>query len=257
MLSTRSRRVYGGGVFYWRRHTDGVTFAVTDRDGGVSTGPYAGLNLGGRVGDDAGAVADNRSRLGAELGLGPDHVVFMDQCHGVDVAVVQRRPAVPPSVDALVTTAPGLALATLVADCTPVLLADPQAGVVAAVHAGRLGMVSGIVSHTLAAMRDVGARTVTAVVGPSVCARCYEVPLDMREAAAAMAPESRAVSWSGTPALDVAAGVVAQLAAAGAEVEWVPGCAREDPRLYSHRRDGRTGRYAGVIVRDAGAGDDR
>ena len=257
MVSTRPRRVYGGGVFYWRRHTQGVTVAISDRDGGASAGAYAGLNLGGHVGDDPAAVMTNRTRLGAGLGLDPQRLVFMDQCHGGDVAVVEERPEVPPSVDALVTTTPGLALAALVADCTPVLLADPQAGVVAAVHAGRPGMVAGVVPHAIAAMRDLGARSVTAVVGPSVCPRCYEVPLDLREAAAAVVPESRAVSWTGTPALDVAAGVVAQLVAGGVSVEWVPGCAREDSRLFSYRRDGRTGRYAGVVFRDPRPGERR
>ncbi len=248
-MSPRPRRVYGGHVFFWRRHSEGVTTVVTDRAGGASTDGYAGLNLGGHVGDDPARVEENRRRLAAELGLARDRLVFMDQCHGSDVAVVEDRPAVPPRVDALVTTVPDLALAALVADCTPVLLADPQAGVVGAVHAGRPGLVAGVVPRAVAAMRDLGARSLSAVVGPSICARCYEVPLAMREDVAAVVPESRAVSWTGTPALDVAAGVVAQLAAAGVAVEWIGGCPREDEALYSHRRDGTTGRYAGVIVR--------
>ena len=249
-MSARPRRVYGGGVFYWRRHTDGVGVAVTDRSGGVSVGPYAGLNLGGHVGDDPASVGENRARLAGELGLAADRLVFMDQCHGAEVAVVEARPEVPPAVDALVTTTPGLALAALVADCTPVLLADADAGVVAAVHAGRPGMVKGVVPRAVEAMRDLGARNISAVVGPSVCPRCYEVPSSMRDEAAAVAPVSRAISWVGTPAVDVAAGVVAQLVEEGLSVEWVPGCAREDVRLYSYRRDGTTGRFAGVVVRE-------
>jgi len=97
-------------------------------------------------------------------------------------------------------------------------------------------------------MREAGAHAITAVVGPSVCARCYEVPAEMRDAAAAVAPESAAVSWTGTPAIDVAAGVVAQLRANDVAVHWVPGCAREDERLFSYRRDGTTGRFAGVVA---------
>ena len=101
-------------------------------------------------------------------------------------------------------------------------------------------------------MQDLGAMRISAVVGPSVCGRCYEVPFAMREEAAAVSPESRAVSWTGTPSIDVAAGVVAQLRAAGVhDVTWVKGCAREEPSLYSYRRDGTTGRFAGVIVRSA------
>lgn len=238
-------------MFYWHRRSDGVTVAVTDRSGGVSVGPYAGLNLGSHVGDDPAAVGENRTRLADGLGLtDPARLVFMDQCHGADVAVVDAPPEAPPAVDALVTTVPGLALAALVADCTPILLADTGAGVVGAVHAGRPGMVAGVVGHAVQAMRDLGARTITATVGPSVCSRCYEVPEPMRAAAAAVAPESRAVSWTGTPAIDVAAGVVAQLVAAGVTVHWVAGCARENEHLYSYRRDGTTGRYAGVIMRE-------
>lgn len=236
-------------MFFWRDDKDGVRRAFTDRTGGVSEAPYAGLNLGGHVGDSSEAVRENRIRLADELGVGPDRLVFMDQCHGADVAVVTEKPEGPLVVDGIVTAESGLALAVLVADCTPVLLSDAAGGVIGAVHAGRPGMTKGVVSQAISAMRDLGAREISAAVGPSVCGRCYEVPLAMREEAAGSAPESRTVSWTGTPAIDVAAGVVAQLRAEGIEdVTWVPGCAREDERLYSYRRDGVTGRFAGVIV---------
>jgi len=249
-MPSRPRRVYGGAVFFWRRSGDGILTAVTDRAGGVSDGAYAGLNLAAHVGDDPEAVATNRALLSAELGIAPERLVLMDQCHGADVAVVEGRPDVAPAVDALVTATPGLALVALVADCTPILLADPGAGVVAAVHAGRPGLVAGVVPRAVSAMRDLGATTVTAVVGPSICPRCYEVPAALRDEVAAVSPESRAVSWTGTPALDVAAGVVAQLVGAGVAVEWLPGCARQDARLFSYRRDGATGRYAGLVLRE-------
>ena len=238
-------------MFYWRDSSGGVTVAVTDREGGGSTGPYAGLNLAAHVGDDPEAVRRNRDLLVGALGDGCAGLVLMDQCHGAGVAVVESVPPSPPAVDALVSTTPGLALVALVADCTPVLLADPDAGVVAAVHAGRPGLIAGVVPAAVAAMRDLGATEISAVVGPSVCPRCYEVPAELRELAAAVAPESRSVSWTGTPAIDVAAGVVAQLVADDVRVRWVPGCAREDERLYSYRRDGRTGRYAGLVMRQA------
>jgi YfiH family protein len=229
--------------------TDGrVTRAVTDRSGGVSSGRYAGLNLGAHVGDDPGAVTENRARLAVALGVPADALVVMEQVHGAEVAVVDAVPAAPPRADAVLTRTPGLALLALVADCTPVLLADPEAGVVGAVHAGRPGLAAGVVPAAVRAMRDLGAGQVDAVVGPSVCGRCYEVPEDLREEVAAGAPESRAVSWSGTPALDVAAGVVAQLAGLGVAVRWLPGCSRERLDLFSFRRDGTTGRCAGVVV---------
>ena len=145
-----------------------------------------------------------------------------------------------------------LALAVLVADCVPVLLHDVRAGVVGAVHAGRPGMVAGIVGRAVTAMRDLGATSVSATVGPSVCGRCYEVPADMATRPRRRSPASAARSWTGTPAIDVAAGVVEQLAAADVAVQWVPGCTRESGDLYSYRRDGVTGRFAGVVVRPGG-----
>lgn len=244
-----SASVYGGGVFFWSRDDAGVKRAFTSREGGVSAGPYTSLNLGLHVGDDPVAVQRNRDLLAGDMGLAPDRLVFMDQCHGAEVCVVDGPTTVPPSVDALVTAQPDLALVAMVADCVPVLLSDPVSGVLAAVHAGRPGLLAGVVPAALEAMRELGASQISAVVGPSVCGRCYEVPVAMRDDAARVRPESVAVTWTGTPAIDVGSGVVAQLAAEGVRLEWVAGCAREDERLFSHRRDGVTGRFAGVIVR--------
>jgi YfiH family protein len=237
-------------VFSWRAQTGPVTWGFTNRDGGQSQPPFASLNLGGHVGDAPDAVEANRTTLASSLGVQRDRLLFLQQCHGNDVVVADGPwgPTGAPAADGVVTTTPGLALAALVADCTPVLLADPEAGVVGAVHAGRPGMVARIVDVAVEAMRDLGARNLQAVVGPSVCGRCYEVPADMRAVAAAVAPETYTVSWSGTPAIDVAAGVVAQLTATDVAVQWIPGCAREDEQYFSHRRDGLTGRFAGVVV---------
>jgi YfiH family protein len=237
-------------VFYWRAQTGPVSWGFTDRQGGVSAGEFESLNLGGQVGDDAGAVEENRGRVARSIGVQRDRLLFMQQCHGSDVVVVDGPwgASGPPPADGVVTATPGLALAVLVADCTPVLLADPAAGVVGAVHAGRPGMMTRIVDAAVARMRDLGARNIAAVVGPSVCARCYEVPEELRAAAADVVPESSSRSWTGTPAIDVALGVVTQLVANNVAVQWVPGCAREDKALFSYRRDGRTGRFAGVVA---------
>jgi len=242
-------------VYYWRERragkgTDalGVEWGFTARAPGGSTGEFAALNLGGHVGDRASAVAQNRSLVAASFGLPTERLVFPAQCHGDEVAVVDGPWGEHvPAADALVTRHTDLALAVLVADCTPVLLADAGTGVAAAVHAGRPGMVAGIVGRALDAMADLGARTVSAVVGPSVCGRCYEVPSAMRDEAASVTPVSATVSWTGTAAIDVAAGVVDQLRARAVAVRWVPGCTRESADLYSYRRDGRTGRFAGVV----------
>ena len=224
-------------------------FTRADAPEGVSTGDFARFNLGGHVGDDPAAVETNRRGLAEALGIPRGRLLFMAQCHGADVAVATGPwEGDPPAVDAVVTDRPGLALAVLVADCTPILLADPQAGVIGAVHAGRPGLAAGVVDAAVQAARDLGARALQACVGPSVCGRCYEVPEELRAEVAALHPRSSTVSWTGTPALDVAAGAVARLHALDVPLTWVPGCTREDPRFFSYRRASRTGRCAGVVV---------
>jgi hypothetical protein len=172
----------------------------------------------------------------------------MSQCHGSDIALVDGPwQGEPPAVDGIVTTSKDVALAVLVADCTPVLLVDRVVGVAAAVHAGRPGMMQGIVGRAVDAMTDLGARSISAVVGPSVCGRCYEVPEQLRAQAAKVSPVAASVSWQGTPAIDVAAGVVDQLQARSVAVKWIWGCSRESEELFSYRRQHRTGRFAGVV----------
>lgn len=215
----------------------------------MSTGGFAGLNLGDRVGDDAAAVAENRARLAARLGVEPDHLLFSRQVHGTGVVVANgpwRGGA--PEADAIVTGTPGLALGVLVADCVPVLLHAPEEGVVGVAHAGRRGMVEGVVEAVVHAMRDLGATTLLATVGPSVCGRCYEVPPAMRDEVSATRPVTSSVTWHGTPSLDVAAGVLEQLAPHCWDLEQVHGCTVERDDLYSFRRSGTTGRFAGVVV---------
>jgi YfiH family protein len=144
-------------------------------------------------------------------------------------------------------------LCVLVADCVPVLLADAEAGVVAAVHAGREGVRQGVVPAALAAMRDLGARpgTTTALLGPAVCGADYEVPAAMQAEVAEVAPAAAVRTRRGTPGLDLRAGLDALLRAAGvAQVVHDPRCTVEDRRLFSHRRDGVTGRQAGVVWLD-------
>jgi YfiH family protein len=240
-------------VFHWREQVPAiggraVDWGFTSASGGTSVGAFAGLNLGGHVGDVPDAVESNRRLVSAAFEVERDHLLFMSQCHGCDIAVVDGPwEGQPPEVDALVTTSTDLALAVLVADCTPVLLVDQVAGVAAAVHAGRPGMLSGIVGRAVDAMTDLGARSIRATVGPSVCGRCYEVPEAMRAQAAKVSPVAAAISWQGTAAIDVAAGVVDQLRSRSVAVRWVRGCTRESEQLFSYRRQPRTGRFAGVI----------
>jgi YfiH family protein len=175
----------------------------------------------------------------------------LDQVHGDVVHVVDSAPhstTEVPRADALVTTQRGVGLMVRVADCVPVLLADPAAGVVGAAHAGRLGVALDVVSHAVGRMQALGAEQVRAWIGPHVCGRCYEVPESMRSEVAAVVPATMSETSWGTPALDLGAGVAAQLAAAGVPVVSVGGCTREDERFHSYRRDGRNaGRFAGLV----------
>ena len=237
-------------MFWWRERREVgdwfVDLAFTDVAGGVSTGGWSSLNLAGHVGDDADAVATNRARVADALELPASALNFMAQVHGADVAVLPCDPA--PSADAQIGADFGQALVVLVADCTPVLLYATDRPLVAAVHAGRPGMVAGVVPNTVQKMRSLGAADLRAVVGPAVCGRCYEVPDEMRSVAAQQFPASHAVSWSGTAAIDVAGGVVSQLHDLGVPLDWVPGCTREEQNLFSHRRDHGAGRFAGVVA---------
>lgn len=231
----------------------GARFAFTGRAGGASQPPFHDLNLARHVGDEPAAVEKNRGLLAEEIGLPSDRVVYMNQVHGADVAFVDGPWAdadAPPSVDAMVTSQRGLALAVLVADCVPILLADPRAGVIGVAHAGRPGMAAGVVPAVVAAMREAGADDIAAQIGPAVCGGCYEVPADMRADVAAVVPESWATTRAGMPALDVPAGVQAQLRAAGVRSQpsgWAAPCTIEDPAFFSYRRERTTGRFAGLV----------
>ncbi|NJE68150.1 peptidoglycan editing factor PgeF [Brevibacterium sp. LS14] len=224
--------------------------AFTDRHGGYSSGDFSSFNLARHVGDDEELVAANRSALAQVLGLSAERLSFVSQVHGTAVHHVTDTADVRAGAeaDAQVSALAGVGLVIMVADCTPILLADTEAGVIGAVHAGRPGMAAGIVPETLAAMRDLGAREIHAVIGPSVCPRCYEVPASLRDEVAAVEPVAASVSVSGTPALDVAGAVAEQLRREGAVIDhFSRTCSRESEDLYSYRRSRRTGRFAGVV----------
>lgn len=234
----------------------GAHFAFTDRWGGVSAAPYESLNLGGAVGDDPGAVRNNRRHAAAALGLEAESVVWMRQVHGREVAVVDGPfGADPPPLDGVVTTRRGLALAVLTADCTPVLLADPVAGVVGAAHAGRPGLMAGVVPALVSVMAGLGAEAARLVAhtGPSVCGRCYEVPKELRDEVASAVPDAYATTSWGTPAVDMAAGVRAQLAQFGVTtLDQSDVCTRESADYFSYRRSKSTGRLGSYVWLAAG-----
>ena len=224
---------------------------TTTRAGGVSAPPYDSFNLGDHVGDDPAAVAANRARLAAAIGLADDHVVWMNQVHGVHVEVVDGPRSQPvDATDALVTVTAGLALAVITADCVPVLLADARAGVIGAAHAGRVGAADGVVLRTVEAMLAAGAHApdISVLLGPAVSGPNYEVPEEMAADVEARLPGSRTTTRNGTPALDLRAGIVRQLVAAGITgIDIDPRCTVEDTALFSHRRDAPTGRMASLV----------
>ena len=224
---------------------------TTTRAGGASAPPFDTFNLGDHVGDDPGAVAANRKRLGTAIGLGGDGVVWMNQVHGDRVVVVDAAVgSAVDNTDALVTTAPRLALAVVTADCVPVLMGDARAGVVAGVHAGRVGAQKGVVARAVEAMLDLGAKVedISVLLGPAVSGRNYEVPAAMAAEVESDLPGSRTTTSRGTPGLDLRAGIARQLTDLGiSAIEVDPRCTVEDKMLFSHRRDNPTGRLASLV----------
>jgi YfiH family protein len=224
---------------------------TTTRAGGVSKPPFDTFNLGDHVGDEPEAVAANRKRLAAAVGLDDDRLIWMSQVHGDRIERIDAPRDTPVAdTDGLVTTTPRLALAVVTADCVPVLMADARAGVVAAVHAGRVGAQHGVVVRALEAMQDAGAHIddVSVLLGPAVSGANYEVPEEMAAEVDAALPGSRTVSAKGTPALDLRAGIAGQLSSLGVKaIDVDPRCTVADPRLFSHRRDAPTGRLASLI----------
>lgn len=237
-------------MFWWKQqvHT-GVWAAFTDSSAG---------NLGLHVGDDAAAVLRRRGLLEDALPVPAGSLRFMNQVHSAEAAVVAADgPAssqLAVTADALVSPDGGAPLAVMVADCLPVVLVGtlPGGGAATAVaHAGRRGLLDGVLANAVAGLRDAGAAGLQAWIGPSICGACYEVPEDMQADATARIPELASRTAWGTPALDLAAGAAAELAGLGVEAHRVPGCTREESRLYSYRRDHSTGRFAGLVWKDA------
>jgi hypothetical protein len=242
-----------------------VRALFTDRSGGRSAGEYAANNLASHVGDDPDVVRTNRRRA-AEL-VGARRLVVLQAIRGGPIGTVTAASSQADDAEAgteagstevdgvegLVCADPGVALAVLVADCVPVLLADEHAGVVAVAHSGRRGTAVDITGQAVVAMQGAGARPerLRAWVGPAICGRCYEVGEQVQREVALRYPVAATRTPHGTAALDLPSVVLEQLAAAGVRhVEHDDRCTAEDPTLYSYRRDGRTGRQAGIVVWD-------
>ncbi|VDS05575.1 Laccase domain protein YfiH [Devosia equisanguinis] len=230
------------------------------RDGGVSLGDFAGNNMSTAVGDDAKAVAANRAGALAALGFAPDVLCLLRQVHSARVETI-TGPIAPGTIeaDAMVTDRPGLVLGILTADCTPILLADAEAGVVGAAHAGWRGAVDGIAAATVKAMVALGAEPsrITAAIGPTITQPNYEVGEQFRADVLALHPDADryfVTPPGGKPHFDLPGLVEEQLRAAGiATVERVGGCTYGQPeRYFSHRfathRGTGTGRQIALVA---------
>ncbi|WP_457966741.1 polyphenol oxidase family protein [Arthrobacter sp. D1-29] len=225
-------------MFHWRAEVlPGVSVAFTDTHAG---------NLALHVGDKPSQVLLRREALERAAGITPGSLRFMDQVHGTAVTVMEPGSPAPQS-DAMVST--GLPLAVMVADCVPAMLVGEAAGgpVLAAVHAGRPGIAAGIIPAAVDRMRSLGASGIRAWLGPSICGACYEVPASLRAEVAADVPATWATTSWGTPALDLPAGARSQLEAAGVGVDYAGPCTLENAALFSHRRNNRSGRFAGLV----------
>ncbi|GAA0438638.1 MULTISPECIES: peptidoglycan editing factor PgeF [Sphingomonas] len=222
----------------------GVPHGFLGRRGGVSSGIHAGLNVGLGSEDATEVVAENRRRA-TEAVLPGAQLVTLFQVHSADAVVVTQsfEQALRPHADALVTDRPGLALGILTADCAPVLLADREAGVVGAAHAGWKGAIGGVTDSTLAAMEQLGARRerIAAAVGPCIARVSYEVDADFVRRFAEADPENERFftdTREGHAQFDLEAYVVHRLASAGVRrIEALGLDTYADPeRFFSYRR---------------------
>ena len=210
----------------------------TDRRGGASLGVYESLNLAFHVGDDPQTVASNRSLIGPAQ--------FMNQVHGDEIVIVESITDQTPTCDGLITTKSNIALAVMVADCIPLLLISKEA--VGAIHVGRAGLVNQIALKAIATMRSLGAIDIHAILGPSICGACYEVPFEMQQDVVEQHPRAFATTRKGTPGLDLPKALIADLLSAGVSYEASTICTMENELYFSHRRQNPTGRFAGVVT---------
>ena len=222
----------------------GVRHAFFTRDGGVSTGVYESLNLGRGSKDDPAAVEENRARAAGWFDAAPDELLVAYQIHSATAHVVDAAWTTPPQGDGVVTRTAGLVCGALAADCAPVLIADPGARVVAALHAGWRGALGGVVAATVEAMRALGAEPgrMVAAVGPCIGPASYEVGLEFMDRFAQEAPGSERYFAAGANAdkrmFDLPAFVLDRLTQAGvAQAEWIgrDTCAQET-LFFSNRR---------------------
>jgi hypothetical protein len=241
----------------------GLEVAVATRHGGTSTGVYDSLNLGLHVGDDPDRVVANRDRAAQAFGVTLDHMVFAQQVHGVTATVVgpedggrgaRAQADAVPETDTLITTSDQVTLAVLVADCVPLMLADPSAGVLAVVHAGWRGTAAGVVGHALTAMEHQGAQRqrIVAFLGPAVAPDRYQVSDEVHRglheavAPAPLEPDIARPDGAAHWLVDLIAANRQQLALGGIPVDRIfdSGTTSDDGEHFSDRAQRPCGRFA-------------
>ena len=220
----------------------GVDALITTREGGVSEAPFDSLNLGAHVGDDPRRVATNRARLATTMRVSPDRLVMVAQVHGANVLEVEGP--LQGEADALVTSSRDTAIAVLVADCLPIVLADASRRRVGVVHAGWRGLAAGVLANALARFDDV--RSVHAIIGPGVSPRVYQVGPEVAENFRDV-PGAVLADAGDRSRLDLRAIALHQLGAAGvssSHVEAVPDVTDGGGLFFSDRASRPTGRFA-------------
>jgi YfiH family protein len=214
----------------------------TARHGGTSTGKYSSLNLGDHVGDESADVANNRNILRKLLSR--VEPVFMNQVHGNEVIEIVDNSQSKVTADALITRQTGLPIAVLSADCLPILIKG--ASIVGVIHAGRKGILNGIISNTISKMRTLGGEDLEATIGPAICGDCYEVDIQMYLDAIEIDPNL--ATKPETHSLDLKKAAAGQLDSQSVSVNDLGICTAHNFNYFSFRRDGISGRNAGVIV---------
>lgn len=208
-------------------------------------------NLALHVPDDRDAVLLRRRGLEQDLGLGEASFTYMNQVHSADVVVLDEPadPVLTATCDALVSSSGVTPLAVMVADCLPVVFAAATAtGRLSAVtHAGRRGLLDGILSNTVRGLRSAGATEIEAWIGPAICASCYEVPQSMAEESEVLRPGIGCTTRWSSPGLDLPGAARQELVSLGVQVTESGICTLEDESYFSYRRDPETGRLAGLI----------
>ncbi len=239
----------------FRKYDAALFHTITDRYGGVSEAPYDTLNLALHVGDKVQDVLENRIRVSQKYGFSLKNLIFMDQVHGCNVAVIEH--AMDNRIencDALITHERKIPLMVMVADCIPIMIYDPIKKVIGVAHAGRNGTFLRIAQKTILKMQDTygcASEDIMIGLGASIQSCCYEVAKDLADIATKNFGEGFIMIRDEKYYLDLQALNLSQLLESGIKkenIEISSTCSACDENYFSYRREGKTGRFAGFIM---------